>query len=88
MGKIGSLDQLSGSFPTGQVVSICLVGGQVSRAVADPGFPMGGCQPHGGVPTPEVAMFQKICMSKQKNLDPWGAHASGAPAGSANADSL
>ena len=31
-----------------------------------------GRQPRRGVPTPEVAMFQKICMSKRKNLDPWG----------------
>ena len=26
----------------------------------------------GGAPTPEAAMFRKICMLKQKNLDPWG----------------
>ena len=39
-------------------------------SVADPGFPVGGHQPRRGVPTPEAATFQKICMSKQKNLDP------------------
>ena len=33
--------------------------------VADPGFTVGG-----GAPTPEAATFCKICMSKQKNLDP------------------
>ena len=40
--------------------------------MADPGFPIGGCQPHRGVLTPEVATFHKICMSKRKNLDPEG----------------
>ena len=34
------------------------------KPVADPGFPVGGA------PTPEAAMVRKICMSKQKNLDP------------------
>ena len=37
--------------------------------VADPGFPVGGHQPHGG-PTPDMATFHKICMSKGKNRDP------------------
>ena len=32
----------------------------------------GGRRPRGGVPTPEVATFQKICMSKWKNLDSGG----------------
>ena len=41
-------------------------------AVADPGFTMGGRQPRRGAPTPEAATFRKICMSKRKNLDPWG----------------
>ena len=50
------------------------------RPVADPGFPVGGA------PTPEAATFRKICMSKRKNLDPWGARASGDPPGSATAD--
>ena len=45
-----------------------------TNAVADPGFPVGGggADLVGGVPTPEAATFRKICMSKQKNLDPWG----------------
>ena len=49
------------------------------NAVADPGFPVGGYRPCRGVPTPEVASFQKICMSKRKNLDPWGVRTGGAP---------
>ena len=40
---------------------------------------MGGHQPRRGVPTPEVATFRKICMSKRKNLDLWGARTGGAP---------
>ena len=40
-------------------------------SVADPGFPVGGgVDLVGGPWTPEVAMFQKFCMSKRKNLDP------------------
>ena len=54
--------------------------GVVPITVADPGFPVGGRRPHGGAPTPEAATFRKICMSKRKNLDPWGG---GAPPGSA-----
>ena len=42
-------------------------------AVADPGFPVGGAW------TPEAVTFQKMCMSKQKNPDPWGACAGHAP---------
>ena len=42
----------------------------ITYTVADPGFPIGGCQPRGGAPTPEAATFRKICMSKRKNLDP------------------
>ena len=35
-------------------------------SVADPGFPVwGAC-------TPEAVTFRKFCMSKRKNLDPWG----------------
>ena len=33
-------------------------------SVVDPGFPVGGRQPRRGAPTPEAAMFRKICMSK------------------------
>ena len=40
--------------------------------VADPGFPVGGRGPRRGAWTPEAVTFQKICMSKRKNLDPWG----------------
>ena len=39
-------------------------------SVADQGFPIGGANLVGGAPTPETATFQKICMSKRKNLDP------------------
>ena len=41
-------------------------------SATDPGFPVGGANLVGEAPTPEVATFRKICMSKQKNLDPWG----------------
>ena len=51
---------------------------ELSISVTDPGFPVGGCQPRSGVPTPKAATFQKICMSKRNNLDPWG-HAPVAP---------
>ena len=51
---------------------------QQTHAVADPGFPIRGRRPRRGAPTPEAATFRKICMSKRKNLDPWGG-ASGAP---------
>ena len=33
----------------------------------------------GGLWTPKVVMFRKFCMSKRKNLDPWGACAGYAP---------
>ena len=36
----------------------------VHITVTDPGFPVWGRQPRRGAPTPEVAMFRKICMSK------------------------
>ena len=43
--------------------------------VADPGFPIGGTPTSwgGGTPTPDTATFRKICMSKRKNWDLWGA---------------
>ena len=44
-------------------------------AVADPGFPVGGRRPRREALTPEAVTFHKFCMSKQKNLDPWGAYA-------------
>ena len=50
-----------------------------SIPVTDPGFPVGGAPTSWGAPTPEAAMLQKICMSKQKNLDPWGARTGGTP---------
>ena len=40
--------------------------------VADPGFPVGGVDLVGGAPTPEAVTFRTFCMSKRKNLDPWG----------------
>ena len=55
----------------------------VHMPVADPGFPVGGRPPRRGAPTPEAATFQKISMSKRKNLDPWG-RVPVAPPGSAN----
>ena len=40
-----------------------------------------------GAWTPEVVTFQKFCMSKRKNLDPWeGVGAGHAPSRSANAN--
>ena len=48
--------------------------------VADPRFPVGGgANLVSGVPTPNAAMFHKICMSKRKNWDPYGGRAPGAP---------
>ena len=35
-------------------------------------FPWGGCGPHRGAWTPEAVKFWKFCVSKWKNLDPWG----------------
>ena len=40
--------------------------------MADPGFSAGGREPRTGAWTPEAVTFRKFCMSKQKNLDPWG----------------
>ena len=42
----------------------------IGPAVADPGLPIGEASLTGGrAPTPDVATFHKICMSKQKNRD-------------------
>ena len=44
---------------------------KVTISVADPGFPVGGgVDLVQGAVDPEVATFQKFCMSKRKNLDP------------------
>ena len=47
----------------------------VSPVTVDPGFPNRGCRPRGGggggAPTPDVATFCKIGMSKRKNQSPW-----------------
>ena len=56
---------------------------RVPGAVADPGFPVEGAHLAVGALTPEEATVRKICMSKRKNLDPYGARAGSAP-GSAN----
>ena len=48
-------------------------------SVADPGFPVGGHGPRRGAWTPKAVTFRKFCMSKRKNLDPWGACAGHAP---------
>ena len=48
----------------------------------------GGANLVGGAPTPEAATFRKFCMSKRKNLDPWGARAGGTPPGSATGDDV
>ena len=41
--------------------------------MADPGFPVGVASTlYGGLLTPEAVTFRKCCMSKWKNLDPWG----------------
>ena len=47
--------------------------------MADPGFPVGG-----GAWTAEVVTFRKFCMSKRKNLDPWGGVPGARPPKSAN----
>ena len=54
-----------------QLILQCYFNGH-AVAVADPGFPVGGMDLRRGTWTPDVATFQKICMSKWKNLDPWG----------------
>ena len=61
--------------------------------MADPGFPVGGGAHliEGGELTPDAATFRKICMSKRKNLDPWGGgvdagRAPGTPPRSTNGD--
>ena len=54
-------------------------------AVGDPGFPVGGASTSKGWGTnSRVVRFRKFCMSKQKNLDPWGGRAPGAIHRSAN----
>ena len=45
---------------------------RVPGAVADPGFPVEGAHLAVGALTPEEATVRKICMSKRKNLDPYG----------------
>ena len=52
--------------------------------VADPGFPVGGVDLVGGAWALDALTFCKFCMSKRKNLDPWGACAGHAPPKSAN----
>ena len=51
---------------TGEAVrNLLIVYRKGDIAVADPGFPVGGADlVGGGTPTPEVATFQNICMSK------------------------
>ena len=59
--------------------------GQDPIPVADPGFPVGGGVDFvGGAWTPEAVTFQKICMSKRKNLDPLGGVRRARPSRSAN----
>ena len=45
----------------------------------------GGRGPRRGAWTTEAVTFQKFCMSKRKNLDPWGACTGHAPSKSVNA---
>ena len=68
MRSIRTLDQVH-DFMSKEIHSLT-----TCNAVADPGFPVGGRQL-----LPEAATFRKICMSKRKNLDPWGARPGGAP---------
>ena len=35
-----------------------------NKPVADPGFPMGGCGPIGGVWSPDMGAFWQKCMQK------------------------
>ena len=37
----------------------------------------GGREPRRGAWTPEAVTFQKFCMLKRKNLDPWGGACTG-----------
>ena len=52
-------------------------------AVADPGFPVGGCQPHGGANS-WGGYISKNLYVKTKELGPLGGRAPAAPPGSAN----
>ena len=47
----------------------------VSTPVANPEFPVAGginLAGGGGSLTSDAVTFRKFCMSKRKNLDPWG----------------
>ena len=57
-----------GQLMEGQHVKITKF--KVYKAVADPGFPVGGRGPRRGAWTPETVTFRKCCMSKRKNLGP------------------
>ena len=54
-----------------------------TKAVADPGFPVGGRQPRREGANSRGSYVSKNCMSKRKNLDPSGGRAPAAPPGSA-----
>ena len=74
------VDKFSGKFRLNQLNSSSFG----LYTVADPGFPAGGRGPRRGAWTLEAVMFRKFCISKWKNLDPWGACAGHAPSRSAN----
>ena len=70
----------------GEATGLIIWGQMVVRIVAPlpvtaPGFPVEGGVDLvvGGVWTPEVVTFRKFCMSKRKNMDPWGVCAGHAP---------
>ena len=53
--------------------------------VPDPGFPVGGHHLRRGVPTPNTAMFRRICLKdKTKELGPFMVRAGSTPLGAAN----
>ena len=64
-----------------------LCGVKWNNSVADPGFPIGGADPSGEVPTSDAVAFWWKCMWKEKNWVPLGGGCSApaAPCGSMNA---
>ena len=64
---VGKIGRTQAGAPLDQILDPLLYD---TSTVADPGFPVGGADLVEGAPTPEAATFKKICMSKQKNLDP------------------
>ena len=57
-----------------------------ARAVADPGFPVGGALTHWGGANLQHIHFSAKMYVKTKEIDPVGGHAPAAPPGSTNVE--